>query len=255
MATGHYRPVTLFWLRHWLIYLGPIGLATWLTWPAQSCSPPLEAALSHSVKDNYRAPQLPSSKMLLHVSNTNKPSTERWQTSRIKRKKKILQQIQCVLAHNILLIGVKMTIWREEAVTVKEGEEEEFLTLISFGTAALTVSINWQSCMPIDSKKFIQRQHTVHPWWTTYCIHKQRHVCIFGDSIFLGSRAINLKCLLLLCGDLTVYDAATGSTSLSHTEFSSMFILLCWESCNSSSHHSDLNNNHTVLWYRSDECN
>lgn len=29
----------------------------------------------------------------------------------------------------------------------------------------------------------------------TYCIHKQRHVCTFGNSIFLGSRAINLKCL------------------------------------------------------------
>lgn len=39
----------------------------------------------------------------------------------LENKKKILQQIRCFLAHNILLIGVKMTIWREEAVTVKEG--------------------------------------------------------------------------------------------------------------------------------------
>lgn len=56
---------------------------------------------------------------------------KRGEMAELKNKKKELQQTRCVLARNTLLIGVEMTIWRGEAVTVEEVE-----VLISFGTAA-----------------------------------------------------------------------------------------------------------------------
>lgn len=50
---------------------------------------------------------------------------------------------QCFLAHSTLLIGVKGTIWREEAVTLRNGGVGvDFLMLRLFGKAAVAVKVN-----------------------------------------------------------------------------------------------------------------
>lgn len=81
MATGHYTGVTLFWLCHWLIYLS-------LVWSSHLIDMAGTILSSSSVNSSLwlcqgqlLGPQLLSSKMLLHESNTNKPSVERWQSS------------------------------------------------------------------------------------------------------------------------------------------------------------------------------
>lgn len=138
--------VTSWSISAWLIR------AIWLTWPAQCWSPPLEAAPSHSVKDNYRAPQLPSSEVLLHVSNTNKPSVGWWQTSWTERR----------YSSDSVFSGTQHTAdWCQNDHLERRGchWREEFLTLISFGTAAVVaiVSIKWQSKLPMDSAKCVQK--------------------------------------------------------------------------------------------------
>lgn len=82
--------------------------------------------------------QLPSTKMLLHVSNTNKPSLERWQTSRTERR----------YSSNSVFSGTQHAAdwcwgWpygKKRVVTVQE-KNVEFLTLRSFGTAAAVVIV------------------------------------------------------------------------------------------------------------------
>lgn len=95
----------------------PLGPAPWLTWRAQRCSPARAAALARCVKDNHRTPQLPSSKMSLHVSNTNKPSVERWQSSRTKRRhfSKLTvfwHTTHCWLVSEWPFGGRRLSVWR-----------------------------------------------------------------------------------------------------------------------------------------------
>lgn len=86
--------------------------------------------------------QLPSTKMLLHVSNTNKPSLERWQTSRTERR----------YSSNSVFSGTQHAAdwcwgWpygKKRVVTVQEKSGVSYIEII-WHCSRCSDSTNWQS--------------------------------------------------------------------------------------------------------------
>lgn len=131
----------------------------------------LSLALSRKITGLFG---LSSSKMLLHVSNTNKPSMERWQVFGIRNGSSSKFN---VLWHTIYRWLVSKSPfgerWREEAV--KEVQKGELLILISFGTAVVIVSVD-SNAEPLYSFFRLGYKLSLYQWWKTNVALEWSHI-------------------------------------------------------------------------------